>query len=65
MGSITGTEHKVGGIIGLGTGNSQLSNSYSAGYVISSNNLSGGIVGYNESISVSNCYYLMNSISAS
>ena len=63
-GSVTGTGSNVGGVVGVGLGlqNSELLNSYNIGYVTSNNNNGGGVIGFNEATSVSNCYFLENTV---
>ena len=61
-GSVTGTGSNVGGVVGLGSQNSELLNSYNIGYVTTSNNNGGGVIGFNEATSVSNCYFLENTV---
>ena len=62
-GNITGTGTNIGGIVGLGQGESKVENTYSKGNIKGSTG--GGIVGFLESGTIKNSYYLENTINVS
>ena len=61
IGNITGSGTNNGGIVGLGTGESKVENTYSKGNI--TGQAGGGIVGFKESGTIKNSYYLENIIS--
>jgi hypothetical protein len=54
-GSVTGSSHSVGGLVGYNKGN--VSNCYATGHVTGTNNIIGGLVGKLEGGVITNSYY--------
>ncbi len=62
-GTVSGSRFYTGGVAGYVYNNSTVTNSYNTG-TVNGNNINGGVAGYVDSGTVTNCYYLADTASA-